>query len=60
MVDDADSNQRATLLQEIAHVHFPALTILSVWDNQIQSIEALSSVDMPQIQTLRLSICLLI
>jgi hypothetical protein len=49
-MDNVDNNERATLVKEIAHIHFTALTILNVGGNRIESVEGLARVQMPHIE----------
>jgi hypothetical protein len=49
-----DSNKRADIVKEIAHIHFPVLQELFLWTNGIESAEELIKVDMPHISTLSL------
>jgi hypothetical protein len=50
------SNRRATLVRELAHVHFPALTVLNLLGNCIQSIEELVRIDMPRLEKISLGL----
>jgi hypothetical protein len=43
-------------VQDIAHIHFAALTWLSLGGNKIESIEGLARVQMPSIKNLHLCI----
>ena len=54
-MDYADHNNRATIVKEIDHIHFTSLTYLQLSTNNIESIEGLPSVRMPQIKALNLS-----
>jgi hypothetical protein len=54
-MDNLDNNQRATLVKEIAHIHFTALTDLYLGDNRIESVEGLARVQMPHIELVNLS-----
>ena len=47
VVGDIDNNKRPTIIKEIAHVHFSALTVLNLTSNNIDSIEGLCGVRMP-------------
>ena len=47
---NVDYNHRATLVKEIAHIHFTALTELYLGDNKIESVEGLARVHMAHIQ----------
>ena len=58
-IGDVDDNQKVEILKELAHVRFNNLTVLWVWGNEIESIEGLSQVYMPQIRGLGLSTFLL-
>jgi hypothetical protein len=49
-MDNADNNYRATIVKEIAHIHFTALTNLYLGSNRIESIEELARVQMPHIE----------
>ena len=51
---NVDRNHRATLVKEIAHVHFTALTTLWLGDNRIESVEGLARVHMAHIQSVKL------
>ena len=53
-MDNVDDNQKATVLKEIAHIHFTALTILYLGGNRIESVEGLVRVQMAHIQTVDL------
>ena len=53
-MDNVDNNYRATLVKEIAHIHFTALTGLWLGGNRIESVEGLARVDMPHIQSVNL------
>lgn len=52
--DNVDDNDRACLLNDILHIHFAHLTDLKLWKNHIESVEGLSSVQMPHLQILQL------
>ena len=54
-MDNVVNNRRATLVKEIAHIHFTALTCLLLGGNSIDSIEGLARVQMTHIQVLNLS-----
>jgi hypothetical protein len=43
LIQYLDWSYRATVVKEIAHVHFTALTSLDLTRNQIESVEALPS-----------------
>jgi Leucine-rich repeat (LRR) protein len=47
--DDVGDNNRETLVKEIVHVSFSALTYLDLHNNQVQSIEVLPNLHMPHI-----------
>ena len=47
---NVDYNHRATLVKEIAHIHFTALTYLFLGSNRIESVEGLARVHMAHIQ----------
>ena len=47
---NVDGNQRATLVKEIAHIHFTALNNLWLIGNRIESVEGLARVHMAHIQ----------
>jgi hypothetical protein len=49
------NNDRATVVKEIGHIHFVALTWLHLADNRIESIEGLARVQMPHTTKLYLS-----
>ena len=49
-MDNVDDNGRATLVKEIAHIHFTALTTLWLGRNSIESVEGLARVHMAHIQ----------
>jgi hypothetical protein len=57
MVNDLGYNSRATVVKEISHIHFTALTELDLEQNLIKSIEGLVCVDMPHIKKLLFSNC---
>jgi hypothetical protein len=45
-----DHNNRATIVKEIAHIRFTALTRLQLGGNSIESVEGLAMVQMPHIE----------
>ena len=47
---DVDDNHRATVVKEIAHISFPALTWLHLGGNNIESIEGLPRMQLPQME----------
>ena len=49
-MNNVDGNDRATLVKEITHIHFTALTYLGLGGNRIESIEGLTRVQMPHIE----------
>jgi hypothetical protein len=49
-MDNVDENQRATLMKEIAHIHFTTLIDLCLAGNRVESVEGLARVQMPQIE----------
>ena len=49
-MDNVGYNDRATLVKEIAHLHFTALTLLNLSGNGIESVEGLARVQMPHIE----------
>ena len=49
-MDNVVGNDRATLVKEIAHLHFTALTLLNLSGNGIESVEGLARVQMPHIE----------
>jgi hypothetical protein len=51
------NNDRATVVKEISHIRFTALTELWLSENGISSIEGLDRMDMPQIKTILLRTC---
>ena len=51
---NVEKNNRATLVKEIAHIHFTALTYLQLGGNRIESVEGLARVHMPHIQSVSL------
>jgi hypothetical protein len=53
-MDNVDGYDRVTLLKEIAHIHFTALTVLYLSGNRIESIEGLARVQMPHIENMGL------
>jgi hypothetical protein len=53
-MDNVENNYRATIVREIAHIHFTALTKLQLGGNKIESIEGLTRVHMAQIQIVSL------
>ena len=53
-MDHAEHNERATVVKEIAHINFTALTQLDLVGNKIKSIEGLPRVGMPHITILNL------
>ena len=56
-MNNVDNNQRPTLVREIAHIYFTALTWLNLGRNKIESIEGLSRVQVPHICRLYLCPC---
>jgi hypothetical protein len=48
-LDNSGENNRATLVQEIAHIHFTDLIRLILSGNMIESIEGLARVQMAHI-----------
>jgi hypothetical protein len=54
-MDDVEYNFRSTLVQEIAHIDFTALTVLELGGNEIESVEGLARVHMPHIGIVGLS-----
>ena len=54
-MDNVECNDTATLVKEIAHLHFTALTILFLGSNRIESVEGLARVQMPHI--VHMSLC---
>ena len=50
MVNNVGYNDRATVVKEIAHVHFTALTQLVLGGNRIESVEGLARVHMTHIK----------
>ena len=53
-MDYEGDNHRATIVKEIAHIHFTALTTLRLGGNRIESVEGLARVHMAQIETVDL------
>jgi hypothetical protein len=53
-MDNVEYNYRATLVKEIAQIHFTALTTLCLGDNGIESVEGLARVQMPHIESVAL------
>ena len=51
-MDNLGRNERATLVKEIAHIHFAALTLLDLGGNRIESIEGLACMQMAHMQML--------
>ena len=49
-MDNVGCNDRATLVKEIAHLHFTALTYLVLTGNRIECVEGLARVQMPHIE----------
>jgi hypothetical protein len=54
-MDNVDKNNRAKIVEEIAHIHFTALTDLRLECNTIESIEGLARVQMAHIKYVGLS-----
>ena len=52
--DSVDRNSRPKIVEDVCHIHFPILTSLSIWANNIESVEKLPRVDMPQLRYLHL------
>jgi DNA polymerase/3'-5' exonuclease PolX len=52
VVDNVDNNDRPTMVKEISHVHFTALTQLQLGGNKIESAEGLIRVHMAHIKCL--------
>jgi hypothetical protein len=40
------------LVKDIEHIHFEKLILLDLWDNQINSIEALPRIHIPNLESL--------
>ena len=53
-MDNVEYNDRMTLVKEIAHLYFTALTDLNLRGNMIESAEGLGRVQMPQIEGVNL------
>ena len=51
---NVDNNNRATIVKEIAHIHFTGLTRLMLNGNWIESVEGLARVHMAHIQSVDL------
>jgi Leucine-rich repeat (LRR) protein len=49
-MDNLGNNNRATIVKEITHIHFTALTRLHLGGNRIESVEGLARVQMTHIQ----------
>jgi hypothetical protein len=47
-------NMQPTILKEISNVRFPSLIKLYIWENNINSLEALQLLDAPNLQELNL------
>ena len=47
-----DHNKKPELIKSITHISFPALKYLSIWGNEISSIEPIARVEMPNLQTI--------
>ena len=56
-MDNVDNNDRATIVKEIAHIHFTVLTSLYLGGNRIESIEGLARVHMAHIKVVGLCTC---
>jgi hypothetical protein len=54
-MDNADNNHRATIVQEITHIHFSVLTEVQLAGNRIKSVEGLVRVHMAHIKYVFLS-----
>ena len=54
VLDEIENNSRASLLKELSHIHFPNLIYLGIWRNQIESLEGIIRVDMPNMEDLQL------
>ena len=52
MIDDVGKNNRVTVVKEIAHIHFTALTNIFLVHNKIESIEGLARVQMAHVKCL--------
>jgi hypothetical protein len=53
-MDNVDNNSRRTIVKEIAHIHFTALTSLDLSDNRTESVEGLARVQMAHIEIMGL------
>ena len=53
-MDNIDANERVTILKEIAHIHFTALTHLYLGGNRIESVEGLAGVQIVHIEVMSL------
>ena len=53
-MDNEGDNHRPTVVQEIAHIHFTTLARLNLINNDIESIEGLTRLQMPHIVSLYL------
>lgn len=49
------NNKRSSIVKDILHIHFTNLIALALTKNNIHSIEELSEIKMPQLQTLFIS-----
>ena len=56
VMDNADNNYRATIVKEIAHIHFTVLTELQLGGNRIESVEGLVRVHLAHLKYVFLSI----
>ena len=52
IVDNSVGNRRIELVKDIEHIHFEKLILLDLWDNQINSIEALPRIHIPNLESL--------
>lgn len=53
---EVGNNERSDILKDIAHIDFTTLRTLSLKSNQIESIEGIAEMIMPQLEELHLSI----
>jgi hypothetical protein len=53
-MDNVDNNHRATIVEEITHIHFSVLTILHLGQNTIDSVEGLARMHMTHIKVVNI------
>ena len=55
MKGNVERNKRTSIVREIAHIEFPHLTALFLFENCIESVECLPSMQLPLLRKLIIS-----